>query len=392
MKLIDLNFADKIKDTLSFESLQMLKLPNKNIEEFKRFDLNDLYEYDFNFNYTSYFSIEEFEYLKNENFYTIFITNSRFMSLHSSVNDNITFSSTKKTKNESKNSLYYLSELFFEQQNQIMISKSLDKPLLIINLFKYEDSFVPLSLNIHLEKNCKADIVELFISKNCGNSFLNINRTFNLNENVTLNYTKAEEFSNFDTSIFNYNSNIQKKSTLNIVALDYNAKKSLNIWDFDLMNEDISLKINAIININRDKQSANIANILHNNKNISSEINVQHILNDKSSAVFDVKSTINENAKYAKVLQSSKTTLLSDDAKINAQPRLQIFTDELEARHSATTGALNKDQLYYLTSRGISNQKAIEMIIESFEIKIIEKIENNLVKDYIKRFKGKTYV
>ena len=394
MKLIDLNFTGMIKDNHSYENLQKLKLPNKDIEEFKRFDLSDLYEfeYEFNINQTLDSLVEEYTYLKNDDFYTIFISNSKFVAQHSIINSDIDFSSHKKNDFYSNNALYYLSETFLKEQNNLTIKKSLDRPLLIVNLFQCENSFIPISLNINLEKNCTADILEIFISKNKDNSFININRFFSLNQSATLNYTKLEEFTNVDNCIFNYNSNIKKAANLNITTLDCNAKKSLNLWDFDLKNEEISLSLNAIVNINQNKQSANIAHIQHNNKNISSEVNIQHILDDKSSSVFDIKSTINNNAQYAKVLQSSKTILLSDDAKINAQPRLQIYTDELEARHSATSGAINQEQVYYLTSRGIPKKRAMQMIIESYELKVINKIENSLIREFVKNFRGKSNV
>ena len=396
MKLLNLDFNSdlkkQIKDNVCFETLQKLKLPNKSIEEFKRFDLNDIYETPYNLNYTSYSSIDPFEYLKMEGFYYIFISNSQFLPQHSCITEDVTFCQHQKNHNPSNNALYYLSETFLEQQNQINIIASLDKPLLIVNLFKSDNSFVPTSLNINMGNRCKADVVELFLSQNSGECFLNINRVINLKHKATLNYTKLEKFTSLDTTIFNFNSNLRKESNLNIVNLDYHAKKSLNLWDFYLKEENISLKIDGIVNIDKNRQGANIANIVHEAKNISSQFNIQHILHDESKGLFEVKSTINKNAQYAKVIQSSKTTLLSDDARINAQPRLQIYTDELEARHSATTGAIDQEQLYYLKSRGIPHKKAIEMIIESFESTILNKIDNDLIKEFVKSFKGKSDV
>ena len=118
-----------------------------------------------------------------------------------------------------------------------------------------------------------------------------------------MNYSKVEKSSKFDTSIFNYHSNLLKKSTLNIVSVNSNAKKSLNFWDFILDHEDIVLNIDAIVNINESKESANIANIVHNKKNIKSEINAKHILHDASHAVFEAKSTINREIKIFRILK-----------------------------------------------------------------------------------------
>jgi len=183
-----------------------------------------------------------------------------------------------------------------------------------------------------------------------------------------------------------------RNSTLNIVSANANAKKSINLWDFRLDNEGINLNINAIVNLKEKMTSANIANITHNESNIKSEINVKHILDDKSHGIFEVKSTINNKASNSKVFQSSKTTLLSDDARIDAKPQLLILTDNLEAKHSATCGTINEEELYYLISRGISYKKAQTMLIESLEIDIIEKIENKIVRDFVIEYKGKNNV
>ena len=81
---------------------------------------------------------------------------------------------------------------------------------------------------------------------------------------------------------------------------------------------------------------------------------------------------------FQKAFQNCNTILLSDDATIFAQPHLEIYIDELEASHGTTTGTLNKEQLLYLQSRGISKDKAYDMLLlKAFEssIKIILKMK-----------------
>lgn len=390
MKLIDLNFEKYISDTSSYKSFQKLGFPHPKTEEFKKVDLKPIYETEFNFNYTFYTSLEAFEYLKNENFYYIFIVNSLFLSPHSNINSSIKFTTDKKNHHTSSNAFYHLAESFIESKDQININKSLDKPLLIINISNYLNSFVPSSLNISIAKNTSADILELFISNNCTESLFNINRKLILDENSTLNYTTANKFGVDDLVIVNNNAVLKDNTNLNIVTLDYDTKQKLNLWDYDLNNENSKLDISGITNIKENKQNSNIAKIIHEKPNTTSHISFKHILNDAAHAIFDVKTVINEKAYNSKVFQSSKTMLLCDNAKINAQPRLQIYTDELEAKHSATTGAINKEQLYYLQSRGITHKDATEILLESFEEEIYGKIQNPWVKEFVKKFQGKS--
>ena len=391
MKLIDLDFEQHIQNKSSFKRLQNIKLPDKSIEEFKKIDLKHIYEEVFNFNHDSYISLESFEYLKNSDFHTVFIVNSIYLAQHSNINENIHLTTLEKRNPSSPNAFYHLTESFLKSNNHLDIKKNLDKPLLIINISKYHNSFIPSSLVIDIDENISVDIVELFISKNSEKSLFNLNRTLNIQKNSSVNYSTTQSLQPQDTVIFNHTSKIEENSELNIITLDYEGKQKLNIWNYDLKKVNSLLNIYGLTHIKDNQQISNIANIIHNNENTLSNITFKHILNDNSSAVFDVKSTINEKANHAKAFQSSQTILLSDNARINAQPRLQIYTDELEAKHSATTGAIDKEQLYYLKSRGISHENAIKILLESFEAEILEKITNEKIREFIKEITAKGF-
>ena len=79
-------------------------------------------------------------------------------------------------------------------------------------------------------------------------------------------------------------------------------------------------------------------------------------------------------------------------AIIFAQPFLEIFIDELEASHGTTTGTLNKDQLLYLQSRGISKEQSYEILLEAFENSIKDNIKDEKVKQFIEEYKKESYV
>ncbi len=59
-----------------------------------------------------------------------------------------------------------------------------------------------------------------------------------------------------------------------------------------------------------------------------------------------------------------------------AKPQLEIYIDELEASHGATTGQLNEKQLFYLQSRGISKQEAKKILIIAFANTLIETVKD----------------
>ena len=79
----------------------------------------------------------------------------------------------------------------------------------------------------------------------------------------------------------------------------------------------------------------------------------------------------------------SKAILVSQNAKANAKPELEIYADDVICAHGATVGELDDDQLFYLNSRGIGKNKAREILIKAFLHDIISESVDNKYHDYI---------
>ena len=79
----------------------------------------------------------------------------------------------------------------------------------------------------------------------------------------------------------------------------------------------------------------------------------------------------------------SNAILLSENAKANAKPELEIYADDVVCAHGATVGELDDNQLFYLKSRGIPENKARQMLIRAFLKDIINESVDNQYHDYI---------
>ena len=66
--------------------------------------------------------------------------------------------------------------------------------------------------------------------------------------------------------------------------------------------------------------------------------------------------------------------LLSDDVAVNSKPQLEIYADDVKCSHGCTTGALNKEQLFYLMARGISKQKALQTLVHAFAAEVLDEL------------------
>ena len=72
--------------------------------------------------------------------------------------------------------------------------------------------------------------------------------------------------------------------------------------------------------------------------------------------------------------QSSRNLLLTTRAVVDALPQLEIFADDVKCTHGATVGQLDSEELFYLRSRGLSEEAARDLLTYAFGAEVIERI------------------
>ncbi|MBQ7222638.1 MAG: SufD family Fe-S cluster assembly protein [Bacteroidales bacterium] len=103
------------------------------------------------------------------------------------------------------------------------------------------------------------------------------------------------------------------------------------------------------------------------------------ILGDTASADFSGLIKVDYDSQKTEAYQENHTLLLNDNARITTKPQLEIYADDVICSHGATVGRLDKDELFYLRSRGISLAEAIKMQQMAFLSDIIEQIKDETV-------------
>jgi Fe-S cluster assembly protein SufD len=72
--------------------------------------------------------------------------------------------------------------------------------------------------------------------------------------------------------------------------------------------------------------------------------------------------------------QRENTLMLSDDAEADASPKLIINNHDTEASHSATVGQVDDEDLFYMTSRGVDEERATNMLVEGFFVPVLDEV------------------
>jgi Fe-S cluster assembly protein SufD len=102
------------------------------------------------------------------------------------------------------------------------------------------------------------------------------------------------------------------------------------------------------------------------------------VLNGKSVGVFNGKVWIRRDAQKASAEQLSRNLLLSKSAEANSKPELLIDADDVKAKHGATIGQLDQEELFYMQSRGLTAQQSREMVLKSFVFSVADHLPEDL--------------
>lgn len=98
------------------------------------------------------------------------------------------------------------------------------------------------------------------------------------------------------------------------------------------------------------------------------------VLNDSSHSSFEGKILVRQAAQKTDAFQANHNLLLSDRAMADSKPNLEVFADDVKASHGATVGQLDKEQLFYMKSRGFSDAAAKDLLVHAFCKEVIDSI------------------
>ena len=131
---------------------------------------------------------------------------------------------------------------------------------------------------------------------------------------------------------------------------------------------------------------------LHGEESVTTETHVKHavgggssnqlikfVLDDEARGRFIGDLKINQDAQKTEAHQTNRNLLLSETAEMRTQPQLEIYADDVQATHGASTGQLDESALFYMQQRGIDKQKARQLLVGAFMREVLDKIPHSLI-------------
>jgi Fe-S cluster assembly protein SufD len=125
--------------------------------------------------------------------------------------------------------------------------------------------------------------------------------------------------------------------------------------------------------------------LYHDHPNCRSWEVYKGILEDRSHAVFNGKVFVKPEAQKTDAKQTNRNLVLSDHAKVDTKPQLEIFADDVKCTHGATVGRLDEAALFYARSRGVPQDAAERLLTYAFAAEVIEEVALEPVRNELDR-------
>ena len=228
------------------------------------------------------------------------------------------------------------------------------------------------------ESGSKATVVEKYASQT--KSLTNTAIQIFVEDNANLTHYRVQKES---AEAFHYGVTevtVNRGGSYNATSINLGGALSRHDIEVKFTAEGGEAWVDGLYMLNGTQHHDTHSVIDHTVPNCTSHQNYRGVLNDKSRAVFNGKVFVRENAHGTDAEQSNKNLLLSNDARVDTKPQLEIFNDDVKCSHGATVGQLEDEELFYLLSRGLPEPLARNLLTYGFAEEIVNKIGIESIK------------
>lgn len=266
----------------------------------------------------------------------------------------------------------------------------IDTPLQIINVVGNTQSSNTTSFStVKLGQNSKLRLIHCDDSISEQSCDLTNSLQIEIGDGASLDYYKMENINDFSSVSTQVCFEMGRESKLTTFGLSLNGKLIRNKIMVNFNDEYSTADLNGLYLMDKQQEAETEINVYHHKPNCSSNQLFKGILDDVAKSSFVGHVFVDYGAKGTVALQNNKNMLLTDKAKVNTRPFLEIYNDDVKCSHGATIGQLNADALFYLRTRCISERSAKMLLMYAFCEDVlsksdIEELKENL-GDLIKR-------
>ncbi len=236
---------------------------------------------------------------------------------------------------------------------------------------------------IVVENEAQATIVEDYVSLGESTAFCNTATELVVGENAVVSHYMIER---------------EHPKAFNVSTLRIQQGRSANVSSHSVLlggglvrnnvhpvlsGEGSECLINGLFIGNGRQHLDNYMLVEHASPHCGSRQFYNGILDDYAHGVFHGRIIVHKDAQKTDAKQTNRNLLLSDDARIDTKPQLEIYADDVKCTHGATIGQIEENALFYLRSRGIDEVSARRLLLLAFANECLDRMAPSGARDHV---------
>ena len=238
---------------------------------------------------------------------------------------------------------------------------------------------------IVVEPHAKASVIESFVALGDASNFTNSVTEVIVEDGATLTHLRIQLESSKATHIGTVEARQGRDSHfVSFSLISGSGLSRTNVYTV-LNGEGCGTTLNGLYLLDGTQHGDTQTRVEHVAPRCFSRELYKGLLDGASHGVFNGKVYVHPEAQKTDGKQTNQTLLLSDKAKIDTKPQLEIFADDVKCTHGATVGRIDETALFYLKSRGVGATLARQLLMYAFAADVLESIEIEAVRDELER-------
>jgi Fe-S cluster assembly protein SufD len=254
-----------------------------------------------------------------------------------------------------------------------------------IGLIYVDDSAEEVSLArvvVECADNSRLKIVEYAYSEGAA-KFSSVVTQVNMATGARLDYARIQERDPAHVGVNRLKATLAKDALLNHSAFDLGSALARNDIVVEITGAGVEANLHGLYLTSEKQHVDNHLRMIHCVGPSLSMQNYRGILSGHSRCVFNGKAEVLKGADGTDANQRNHNLLLSDRAEIDTKPELEIYADDVKCSHGATVGQLDESAIFYLRTRGLSEENAKLLLTRAFVAEILDALTIDECRGYL---------
>jgi len=250
-----------------------------------------------------------------------------------------------------------------------------EAPVLLTAVSSAAGSILHRRVLIVLEEGAEAEVWEQYLSGGDDATVLNTVVELRVGQNAHLRYVCGQELNEKSWIFGASRAEVERDGSLEWVLLGFGSARGRMRAETLLAGPGANAKVTGAYAPHARQHVDFDTTQEHGAPNTTSDLAFRGILADRSSAVWRGMIKVDPGAQQTDAFQECRNLLLSKRAHADAIPGLEILANDVRCTHAAAVAQIDREQLFYLRSRGLGPDDATRLVIEGFMAELVERFE-----------------